>query len=92
MSTFMEEYLGARVNHKSKKIHKKLDTKEGRKKVFDPNNARNRDIYSNMKAQGKLMYDDPNQYIEALQQEHYDAQDIENRLIDAIDEKKLIDD
>lgn len=92
MSRFMEEYLGAKNEHEGKSVHKKLNTKKGRKKIFDPNNARNRDIYSSLRAQGRLMFDDPGQFIEALQQEHYDAQDIEDRLIDEIDKKKLSDD
>lgn len=88
MSRFMEEYLGARVKHKGKKIHKGLNSKAGRKKLFDANNARNRDMYSLARATGLFSEEMPGNAIEALQREHYDAQDIENRVIEEIDKKK----
>ena len=92
MGRFMEEYLGARVNHEGPKVHKKLHTKKGRKKLFDPNNARNRDIYSQMRAQGRLHQGNTDVIIEDIQRQYMEAQDIENRLIDAIDLAREISD
>lgn len=43
MSRFMEEWVGARLNHPGKLINK---GKTVRKKIYDANNARNRDIMS----------------------------------------------
>lgn len=51
LSNFINEYLGANLNSDGKKFHK---SKEMRKDVFDKNNARQRDIYSIMRATGKL--------------------------------------
>lgn len=69
MSTFMEESLGANLSHPGKKLHK---TKAERKLVFDANNARQRDIYAQMRASGRMVDIDPDIAIEALQMSHYD--------------------
>lgn len=45
LSTFVEEYAGARLNHPYKKLHKKKHHKE----IYDANNARARDIYAKFK-------------------------------------------
>lgn len=50
MSAFMEEWVGARLNHPGKKFHK---TRKDRKKVFDANNARNRDFMSKPRIDNK---------------------------------------
>ena len=50
MSSFMEEWVGARLNHPGKKFHK---SRKDRKKVFDANNARNRDFMSKPRVDGK---------------------------------------
>lgn len=50
MSAFMEEWVGARLNHPGKKFHK---TRKDRKKVFDANNARNRDFMSKPRVDSK---------------------------------------
>lgn len=76
MSTFMEEWLGARLNHSGKKMHRK---KAERKRVFDMNNARQRDIYSLSKAQGMLEV--PEQILEGT----YNPED---DLIELLDEAK----
>jgi hypothetical protein len=47
MSDFMQEWLGANLKDSNTKMHK---SKKRRKQVFDMNNARNRDILSNVKA------------------------------------------
>lgn len=72
LSTFMQEWLGARLNHPNEKLH---SSKKDRKRVFDMNNARQRDIYSIAKATGKLHYNVP----EA-------AVDVEEEMIDLISE------
>lgn len=48
LNRFTEEYTNARFDHKGKKIQKE------RKDSYDRNNARNRDILTRIKAEGKL--------------------------------------
>lgn len=52
LNNFMEEDLGARLNHPGKKIYK---TDADRKACYQRNNERNRDIYSNWRASGRLL-------------------------------------
>ena len=85
LSNFMEEFLGARTNHSGKKIHKKLHTKAGRKKIFDANNARNRDSYSNAKARGAIVDVDPKIILEGQE-----TTNPEDTIIECIDLKKLL--
>ena len=51
MSSFMEETLGARFNHDGKKF---IKTKSGKKKIYNENNARQRDVYSLARATGRI--------------------------------------
>lgn len=51
LSKFNEEYIGANLNHKGKKLHTK---KAQRRDCFGRNNSRNRDIYSIKRATGML--------------------------------------
>ena len=51
LSKFNEEYIGANLNHKGKKLHTK---KAQRRDCFGRNNARNRDIYAIKRATGML--------------------------------------
>lgn len=51
MSSFMEETLGARFNHNGKKF---IKTKAGKKKIYNENNARQRDVYSLARATGRI--------------------------------------
>lgn len=53
LNGFLEEWVGANLQHKGKKFHK---TKKERKLVFDKNNARNRDAFVTTKMLGKLEY------------------------------------
>lgn len=53
LSTFTEEYLGARLNHKKKKLHR---TKKMKRDCFNRNNARQRDTYSIARATNALLY------------------------------------
>lgn len=82
MSSFMEEYLGARFNHKRKKIHKEQKYK---KSSYDMNNARNRDIYSVAKATGRIADWDADKAYEYWEDNYID-ENYEDRLIDEIDE------
>lgn len=84
----MEEHLGANDKHKGKKIYKRLDTKAGRKKIYDPNNQRNRDVYARAKAAGMTLDLDPKFVVEALQAENDWADTTEDKLIEMIDSKK----
>ena len=80
MSQFMEEWLGARLNHERDKMH---STKAERKRVYDMNNARQRDIYSQARAMGKLEM--PGLFADFKIEEHYNP---EEDLVAAIDEAK----
>jgi len=51
LSRFMEEDLGANLNHKGAKVYKK---KLGKAECYRRNNQRNRDLYSLAQATGKL--------------------------------------
>jgi hypothetical protein len=53
LSTFTEEYLGARLNHKNKKLHR---TKKLKRDCFNRNNARQRDTYAIARATNALIY------------------------------------
>lgn len=93
MSTFMEESLGANLNHPGKKLHK---SKAMRKSVFDANNARQRDIYALGRARGGWMELDPvNEQIEAMQQEMYhhdsDAPELtENQEVELLTKREFL--
>lgn len=75
LSNFTEEYLGARLNHKGKKLHK---TKRLKKDCYDRNNQRQRDIYNIKKVTGHLGMED-----ELVVPETGD--NVEDYLIDLID-------
>lgn len=51
LSRFMEEDLGARLNHDGPKVYKKKTSKT---EVYRRNNQRNRDLYSLIRATGKF--------------------------------------
>lgn len=53
LNNFTEEFIGANMNHKGKKLHKKKDQI---KDCYNRNNARNRDILTRAKASGKFHY------------------------------------
>lgn len=69
LSTFMEEELGARLNHKGRILNK---SKKQRKRVFDANNARQRDVYSQLRAQGRLFFGNTTEVIERWQEMYND--------------------
>lgn len=52
---FMEEDLGARMNHDGKKIYRKTKDKRA---SYQRNNKRNWDVYGLGKVQGKIILDD----------------------------------
>ena len=47
----MEETLGARFNHDGKKF---IKSKAGKKRIYNENNARQRDVYSQARAMGRI--------------------------------------
>lgn len=51
LSNFMNEYVSADFRHKGKRLHK---TKKHIKRVYDANNARNRDAFAVTKCNGML--------------------------------------
>lgn len=71
LSTFMEENLGANLNHQGRKINK---TKEQRKSIFDANNARQRDIYAIMRASGRMVDIDPELVMNEWQERYSDPE------------------
>lgn len=52
LNRFIEEEVNADFRHKGKKLNR---TKKEKQKIYNNNNARNRDIYTREKAAGKLM-------------------------------------
>ncbi len=86
LSTFMEEDLGARLNHPNKKIYKK---KQDKLECYRRNNKRNWDIYSINKAQGKIAEVSDLTKLDYLQ--NLETTNPEDAIIDLIDStKKLI--
>jgi hypothetical protein len=85
LNDFTEEDLGARLNHKGKKINR---TKERKRGCYNRNNARNRDIYAISKATGTL------DSWEDYKAENVDnsTYDIEADIIERLDEDKLSED
>ena len=77
LSKFNDEWLGA--NTKDAKFHK---SKKAKKRCNDQNNARNRDIYSQARALGRLQYAGDT----TLKEEN--TAEYEDELIDYIDSKK----
>jgi hypothetical protein len=78
----MEEDLGARFNHKGKKIYKKVADKRA---SYRRNNYRNYDIYSRAKAMGNTVDILPEQYEDIVDN------NFEDRLIDSIDDQKAFE-
>lgn len=83
LSAFMEEDLGARLNHPGKKIYKK---KQDKLECYRRNNKRNWDIYSINKAQGKIADIPDLAALDYLQ--NLDTTNPEDSIIDLIDKSK----
>jgi len=80
LNDFIEEWVGARLNHKGeKKFH---ENKEDRKRIWDANNARNRDMISIFTKVGVNVPEFVFDLIERVQTESP-----EDYLIDMIDKK-----
>lgn len=82
LCAFNREYVNADFSHKYKKIHKKRSQKL---EIYNANNRRNRDVFSQGKAYKTLIYcgrDMPN-----LTNENYSHDDYENFLNTLIDLK-----
>jgi len=87
LSRFMQEDLGARLNHPGKKIYKK---KQDKLDCYKRNNKRNFDMFSIAKATKMVSQDDLNEYINNLQEtQGKSASDIEDELIEELDKKKI---
>lgn len=84
LNRFNEEWLGANFKHPGDTIHK---TDAARKEIYNRNNARNRDLLGQLKAQNKLMNSEVVK--EMLEKEeltqNVTPDDIENVLIEFID-------
>jgi hypothetical protein len=83
LNNFMEEWVGARLNHPGKKFHK---SKKDRKRIWDANNARNRDVMSIHTRFGSESDD----YVFNLL-EDIETQSPEDSIIEMIDNKKKSD-
>jgi truncated hemoglobin YjbI len=88
LSDFTSEWLGANLNDSDKKMHK---SNKRRKQVFDMNNARNRDLLSNVKAGGLVddVYSleerstiDPSKAEDAI----IDSIEVDQEMLDAMEE------
>lgn len=79
LSRFMWEELGANLNHDGKKINKK---KADKRRCYNANNRRNRDMYGVARATGTLDSYEPSD-------EGYNPED---DLIDLLDSQKISDD
>jgi len=87
MSRFMQEDLGARLNHPGKKIYRK---KKDKLECYRRNNKRNFDMFSIAKATKMVNQDDLNDFITNLQEtQGKTASDIEDELIAELDKKKI---
>jgi len=53
LNAFSEEEINANFNHKGPKLNK---SKANKKRIYNKNNARNRDILTRVQAQGKSIY------------------------------------
>ena len=80
LNNFMEEYVNANMQHEGKKFHK---TKKSRKKVYDKNNARNRDAFTQSKIRNNLNYYDTIHQVDG-------TENLENRMILEYDLKNNI--
>lgn len=67
LNSFIEEKLNARFNHDGKKLHK---TKAQKRAIYTENNARQRDMYSNSKAQGMVIDIDPEKAMDVWQERY----------------------
>jgi hypothetical protein len=89
LNSFIEESLGARFNHDGKKIYK---SKTKQREIFNENNSRQRDLYSLLKAQGRLM-DVPTDRAIHEWQEKYENLNPEEQLLkkpDVIEETEVL--
>lgn len=92
LSAFMEEDLGANLNHKGKKIYRKKDSK---RECFRRNNQRNRDLYSLIRATGRIDYNITGDKIDKMldDKQDLDTTNPEESMIELLDEgKKLVED
>lgn len=91
LNSFNEETVGAKFNHKGKKLYK---SKKAKRELYSKNNARNRCMYSKAKAQDALVNlndDKMRMALEGLDSEdntYRDKEYLEDALIDYIDEKR----
>ena len=85
LNSFTEEYIAANFNHPGKTFHK---TKKSKREIYNQNNARNRCLMSQSRAQNKL--DNYTQSVEESIEEKNlsNTRDIEDSMIDYLDKKK----
>lgn len=85
LNNFMEEDLGARLNHPGKKVYRK---KADKRACYQRNNERNRDLYAASRATGTLLTASDTaieNYLDSLMEQTY--LNPEDELIDQLDLK-----
>ena len=88
----MAETLNAEVKSKTRKHNRLHKSKESVKDVYDKNNARQRDSFGQMRAQGRLMYLSNENMSEYFDTEKTNLQnDQENAMVDLIDQKRALE-
>ena len=88
----MAETLNAEVKSKTRKQNRFHKSKESVKDVYDKNNARQRDSFGQMRAQGRLMYLSNENMSEYFDTEKTNLQnDQENAMVDLIDQKRALE-
>ena len=92
LADFMAETLNAEVKSKTRKQNRFHKSKESVKDVYDKNNARQRDSFGQMRAQGRLMYLSNENMSEYFDTEKTNLQnDQENAMVDLIDQKRALE-
>ena len=80
LNSFISEYVNADFRHEGKILHK---SKKAKKKCYDRNNARNRDIFTKARATGNTVS------LTSLNEKDESVENVDN-VIDVIDLKKNI--
>lgn len=86
LASYMEEHLGARFNHSGKKLTK---SKAGKQKVYNENNARQRDQYSIARATGRIVDISPELAL-AMWQERYVNHEATDPLEAVVEQPELL--
>lgn len=88
LSNFNEEYYGGNFKHKGKKLHR---NKESRRKCYNRNNSQNRCGFGTAKAKGGLIYNNPINDLDSLEENNLiyvgNPDKVEEALVEYLDDK-----